>query len=137
MAQGKQTMEWACKFTSFTITQGPAGSLLQQGNYEGTVSGEAAGTILGTVTFVGGKSGTFSLCVAAYLDDGNELSCKRENMQLRLSHFHPSLHRPSRPRSFLFHSSLYRVHQPLPTDHREKRTTKASIRYSHRNYSLR
>jgi len=74
MAQGKQTMEWACKFTSFTITQGPAGSLLQQGNYEGTVSGEVAGTILGTVTFVGGKSGTFSLCVAAYLDDGNELS---------------------------------------------------------------
>ena len=30
--------------------------------------------LIGTVTFVGGKSGTYSLCVSVFLDDGNEMS---------------------------------------------------------------
>lgn len=74
MAQGKQSGEWSCKFTSFTLTPGPAGSIVTQGNYEGPVTGEVAGTLIGTVTFVGGKSGTYSLCVSVFLDDGNEMS---------------------------------------------------------------
>ena len=74
MAQGKQIGAWSCKFTSFTLTPGPAGSILTQGNYEGPTTGEVAGTALGTATFVGGKSGTYSMCVSLYLDDGNELS---------------------------------------------------------------
>ena len=74
MAQGKQLGEWSCKFTSFTITPGPAGSIVTQGNYEGPISGEMAGTLIGTASFVGGKSGTFSICVSGYLDDGNEFS---------------------------------------------------------------
>jgi hypothetical protein len=74
MAQGKQLGEWSCKFTSFTLTPGPAGSIVTQGNYEGPSTGEVAGTLIGTATFVGGKSGTFSICVSLFLDDGNELS---------------------------------------------------------------
>ena len=74
MAQGKQVGEWSCKFTSFTLTSGPAGSVLTQGNYEGPTRGEVAGTAIGTATFVGGKSGTYSMCVSLFLDDGNQLA---------------------------------------------------------------
>ena len=55
MTKGKQLGEWSVKFTSFTLTPGPAGSTLVQGTFEGTSTGEIAGTQLGTVTFVGGK----------------------------------------------------------------------------------
>src|ERR1700730_14105029 len=72
MASGKQISEFSYKFTSLTFTPGPAGSVLTQGNCEGTASG--FGTILGMATFVGGKSGTFSWCAAAYLDNGEQLS---------------------------------------------------------------
>ncbi len=74
MAQGKQIGEWSCKFTSFTITPGPAGSILTHGNYEGPTTGEVAATVLGTVSFVGGKSGTYSMCVSLFMDDGNDLT---------------------------------------------------------------
>ncbi len=74
MAQGKQIGEWSCKFTSFTITPGPAGSIVTQGNYEGPTTGEVAATVLGTASFVGGNSGTYSMCVFLYLDDGNALT---------------------------------------------------------------
>ncbi len=74
MAQGKQIGEWSCKFTSFTITPGPAGSIVTQGNYEGPTTGEGAGTAIGTVSFVGGKSGTYSMCVSLFMDDGNGLT---------------------------------------------------------------
>jgi hypothetical protein len=76
MASGKQTGEYSFKFTSLTLTPGPGGSVLVQGNYEGPVTaspGGAAGsaTVLGTATFVGGsKSGTYSSCSQGYLDDG-------------------------------------------------------------------
>jgi hypothetical protein len=79
MASGKQTAEYSFKCTSTTLTPGPGGSVLVQGNYEGPVTapGGAArsatvfGTMLGTVTFVGGgKSGTYSVCSQGYLDNG-------------------------------------------------------------------
>ena len=72
MAEGKSAGEYSLKFTSLTITPGPAGSVITQGNCEGTATG--LGTILGTGTFVGGKSGTWSWCSQAYLDNGDQIS---------------------------------------------------------------
>jgi hypothetical protein len=72
MAKGKSAGEFSLKFTSLTITPGPAGSVITQANCEGT--GTGLGTILGTGTFVGGKSGTWSWCSQAYLDDGNQIT---------------------------------------------------------------
>jgi hypothetical protein len=72
MASGKQVGEFSFKFTSVTVTPGPAGSVLVQGNCEGPATG--FGAVLGTATFVGGKSGTFSWCAAAYLDNGEQRS---------------------------------------------------------------
>ena len=72
MASGKQISQVSFKFTSITNTPGPGGSVLLQGNCEGpaTVGGQS-GTVLVTTTFVGGgKSGTYSSCSQAYLDDG-------------------------------------------------------------------
>jgi hypothetical protein len=71
MASGKQIGEVSFKATSITIIPGPAGSVLSQGNFEGTgVAGAQSATILATATFVGGKSGTYSTCSLAYRDDG-------------------------------------------------------------------
>jgi hypothetical protein len=72
MATGKTIREFSLKFTSLTYSPGLAGSVITQANCEGT--GTGFGTIHGTGTFVGGKSGTFSWCSAAYLDDGEQLS---------------------------------------------------------------
>jgi hypothetical protein len=72
MASGKHLGEFSFKFTSLTITPGPAGSTIIGGNCEGTASG--FGTILGTAAFVGGKSGTYSYHAVAYLDDGEEVT---------------------------------------------------------------
>lgn len=72
MASGKHLGEFSFKFTSLTITPGPAASTIIGGNCEGTASG--FGTILGTATFVGGKSGTYSYCAVAYLDNGEEIT---------------------------------------------------------------
>lgn len=74
MAQGKLTGEWSSQFTSFTITPGPAGSVVTHGNYEGSLTGELAGTLIGTVSFVGGTSGTYSMCVSLFADDGQMIS---------------------------------------------------------------
>jgi hypothetical protein len=38
MAKGKQLGEFSVKFTSFTLTPGPAGSTLVQGNFEGSTT---------------------------------------------------------------------------------------------------
>ena len=72
MAKGKLQGEFSLKFTSLTLTPGPAASTVIQGNCEGSATGY--GTVIGTVAFVGGKSGTFSGCWAAYLDNGEQLS---------------------------------------------------------------
>jgi hypothetical protein len=72
MATAKELGEFSLKFTSLALTPGPAGSVLIQGNCEGTATG--FGTILGTAMFVGGKSGTFSWCAAAYMPNGEQLT---------------------------------------------------------------
>jgi hypothetical protein len=72
MAKGKPIGEFSLKFTSITLTPGPGASTITQANCEGPVTG--FGTVLGTGTFVGGKSGTLSWCSAAYLDDGEQTS---------------------------------------------------------------
>ena len=72
MAKGKELGVFSSKSTSLTYLPGPAGSTLVQANFEGTATG--FGTIGGTATFVGGKSGTFSYYGAAYLDNGDQLN---------------------------------------------------------------
>jgi len=72
MAKGKQPGEFSMKFTLLTFSPGPAGSVVTQANCEGTATG--TGTVAGTAAFVGAKSGTFSWCSAAYLDNGDETS---------------------------------------------------------------
>ena len=72
MAKGKQVGEYSLKFTSLKYSPGPAGSTLIEGNCEGTATG--FGTVHGTGTFVGGKSGTLSWCGASYLDNGDQTS---------------------------------------------------------------
>ncbi len=74
MAVGKQIGEFSLKTTSLTLTPGPGGRVLIQGNFEGT--SPTFGTILRTATFVsvGAKSGTFSVCAAAYLENGDSLT---------------------------------------------------------------
>jgi hypothetical protein len=72
MASGKQLGEFSFKLTSLTFTPGPASSVLVQVNCEGPATGY--GTVAGTLTAVAGKSGTFSWCAAAYLDNGDQLS---------------------------------------------------------------
>ena len=72
MAKGKSVGEYSSKFTSFTLTLGPAGSIVTQGNCEGT--GTGFGTTFGTAMFVGGKSGTFSWCGSSFLDNGEQNS---------------------------------------------------------------
>ena len=74
MATRKQIGEFSLKATTFTFTPGPAGSVLVQMNCEGT--GTGFGTVLGTLTAVsaGQKSGTWSWCAAAYLDNGDNVT---------------------------------------------------------------
>lgn len=69
---GKPVGEYSTKFTSLSVSQGPAGSILIQGNSEGTATG--FGAILATAYFVGAKSGTYSLVSIAALDNGESLS---------------------------------------------------------------
>src|SRR5215472_10168360 len=69
MAAGnQQSGEYSFKFTSFTLTPGPGGSIVIQGNCEGTATGY--GTGLGTMTAVGGNSGTVSWCARQFLESG-------------------------------------------------------------------
>jgi hypothetical protein len=73
MASGKAIGEFSFKAITSTYSPGPAGSVLDQVNWEGTATG--FGAVFGTATYVGGpKNGTFSLCSAAYLDNGDGLS---------------------------------------------------------------
>jgi hypothetical protein len=72
IASGKQMGEFSFKAITITNSPGPAGSVLTQVNWEGPSMG--FGTVFSTVTYVGGKSGTFSECAVAYLDNGEESS---------------------------------------------------------------
>jgi len=69
----KQIGEFSSKLTSLTSTPGPAGSIVIQGNIEGSATG--FGTVAGTGSVVGGfKSATLSYCGASYLDNGDGLT---------------------------------------------------------------
>jgi len=73
MALGKSIGEFSFKFTTMTNCPGPAGSVLNQFTWEGTATG--FGAVFTTTTSVGGpKSGTFSECGTAYLDNGDGFS---------------------------------------------------------------
>jgi len=73
MAKGKEVGEFSMNLTTITFSPGPAGSVLNEANFEGTATG-GFGTVAGTATFVGGKSGTFSYCGAAWMDSGDEVT---------------------------------------------------------------
>lgn len=68
MASRQRLGEFSLKITSLAFTSGPGGSTLVHANVEGTATG--FGAVLGTGTFVVGKSGTHTWCGAAYLDNG-------------------------------------------------------------------
>jgi hypothetical protein len=73
MPSGKAIGEFSFKAITGTYSPGPAGSVLDQVNWEGTATG--FGAVFGTATYVGGsKSGTFSWYAAAYLDNGDGLT---------------------------------------------------------------
>jgi hypothetical protein len=73
MASGKAIGEFSFKAITATHSPGPAGSVLDQVNWEGTATG--FGAVFSTATYVGGpKNGTFSECGTAYLDNGDGLS---------------------------------------------------------------
>ena len=69
MAAGQQSGEFSLKIVSMTFTPGPVNSVLIHANCEGTATG--FGQVPLTATFVTGKSGTYSLCGVAYLDNGD------------------------------------------------------------------
>jgi len=72
MASGKKIGEYSLKSITSTLVPGPAGSVLNQVNWEGTATG--FGTLFGTATFVGGpKGGSFSWCSVAFLENGDGL----------------------------------------------------------------
>ena len=59
MASGKAIGEFSFKAITATHSPGPAGSVLNQVNWEGTATG--FGAVFSTATYVGGpKNGTFS-----------------------------------------------------------------------------
>ncbi len=68
MAKGKATGEFSFKSTSLRVSPGPGGSTVIESTMEGTASG--FGAVIATAAFVGRKSGTFSFCGAAYMDNG-------------------------------------------------------------------
>jgi hypothetical protein len=74
MASGQGIIEFSLKVTTLTYTPGPAGSVVVQGNCEGTAAG--LGATLGTATFVpaGMKNATYSWCGVSYLDNGDSMT---------------------------------------------------------------
>jgi len=73
MASGKAIGEFSLKAITATYSPGPAGSVLNQVNWEGTATG--FGAVFSTATYVGGpKGGTFSYCAEAFLDDGHAVT---------------------------------------------------------------
>ena len=72
MASSKKLGDYSLKSITATQLPGPAGSVLVQVNWEGTATG--FGTVFGTSTFVGGKSGTWSWTSTSYLDNGDTVT---------------------------------------------------------------
>jgi hypothetical protein len=66
----KSIGEFSLKMITAALEAGPAGSVLNLVNFEGTATG--FGAIFETATFIGGvKDGTFTAVGAAYQDDGS------------------------------------------------------------------
>ncbi|HYB90368.1 MAG TPA: hypothetical protein VEC38_04915 [Candidatus Binataceae bacterium] len=73
MASGKPIGEFSMKMVTATVEAGPAASILNRVNFEGTATG--FGAIFETATFVGGgKDGTFSIVGTAFLENGDSMS---------------------------------------------------------------
>jgi hypothetical protein len=73
MAKGKQIGEFSGKMSTFVNIPGTAGDVHRQVTWEGTATG--FGTVFTTLTFAGGsKSGTYSECAFAFLDNGDFLN---------------------------------------------------------------
>lgn len=73
MASCKPGGEFSFKFTSMATSPGPAGSVLNQVTWEGTATG--FGAVFTTTIYVGGpRSGTYSECGTAFLDNGDGLN---------------------------------------------------------------
>jgi hypothetical protein len=74
MPLGKTITEFTLKITSLTYAADQGNSLSLKANAEGTSTG--IGPVQGTVevTNVGGKSGSWKFCSAAYLENGDALS---------------------------------------------------------------
>jgi hypothetical protein len=70
---GKAIGEFSMKAITSTYSPGPAGSLLNQVNWEGTATG--FGTVFGTATYSGGpKGGSFDWHAEAFLDNGDVMT---------------------------------------------------------------
>jgi hypothetical protein len=70
---GKASGEFSFKAITATYSPGPAGGVLSQVNWEGTVSG--FGAAFGTATYSGGpKGGSYSMCGQLFMDDGDVLT---------------------------------------------------------------
>jgi hypothetical protein len=73
MASGKNIGEFSLKMITSTVVAGPAGSVINQVNFEGTASG--FGTVHETANFIGGlKDGTFTVVGQAFLENGDGVS---------------------------------------------------------------
>lgn len=74
MALGKVITDFTFKITSLTFAVGSEDAINVQGNVEGTATG--FGPVLGTATFTnaGRKSGTWTFCGVAYLENGDSVS---------------------------------------------------------------
>ena len=69
----KASGEFSFKAITATYSPGPAGGVLSQVNWEGTVSG--FGAAFGTATYSGGpKGGSYSMCGQVFMDDGDVLT---------------------------------------------------------------
>ncbi len=72
MASRKPAGDFSFKFTTLITSPGPGGSVLNQVAWEGTATG--FGAVFTTTTYVGShKSGTFSECGSAFMDNGDGL----------------------------------------------------------------
>ncbi len=67
---GKPVGEFSLKMVTLSIKPGPAGSVINEGNFEGTATGY--GVLFLTASFIGGaKDGTFSLYLSSFLENGD------------------------------------------------------------------
>ena len=70
---GNKIGEFSLKMITMTQLAGPAGSIINQVNFEGTATG--FGNVYETASFIGGnKDGSFSVVGQAFLENGDAIS---------------------------------------------------------------